>query len=48
LAFSKVRAKPSARLDKSRHLLLVDRSEAVVQPFNLDPTVDSVVTESGE
>lgn len=49
LAFSKVRAKPSARLDKSRHLLLVDRPKPSAQPAELDrSTTDPAVTESSE
>ncbi|MDI3323190.1 rod shape-determining protein MreC [Pontibacterium granulatum] len=45
--FSKVRAKPSARLDKSRHLLLVDRAEPI-EPADLDASADPIITESGE
>ena len=47
-AFSKVRAKPSARLDKSRHLLLVDRPEPIAEPTELDAAAEKIVTESGE
>lgn len=49
LAFSKVRAKPSARLDKSRHLLLVDRPETIAESSepNVAPA-EPVVTESRE
>lgn len=47
-AFSKVRAKPSARLDKSRHLLLVDQVDSVIESSEETESAEPVVTEISE
>lgn len=48
LSFTKVRAKPSARLDKSRHLLLVNSSPELMAQTDSDVQAAPVVTEIAE
>ncbi|WP_255512533.1 rod shape-determining protein MreC [Pontibacterium sinense] len=48
LSFTKVRAKPSARLDKSRHLLLVDPLADMTEQTDADAQADTVIVESVE
>lgn len=46
LSFSKVKARPTARLDKSRHLLVVDSRESIPEPEA--EVSESVVLEAAE